>query len=240
MAPQGLEIVTVALETAGVGPCRPFIDAAAPQHPTLIDQRHRSSELFGFINIPNAVWIDEDGRIVRPAEPAPAPPSIERGAGNPFAGVEPPQRLLDILGEAMKIRSSPAEYEAAIRDWVANGSASPFALAPEQVIERSQPRSVDQARGQAHFELAAHLESAGRHDDAVPHYRQAHRLMPESLSYRRQAWSLEPAADGLDGPVTRFWQGPIDGAEDAWPYDGDWLSDVRAAGAENYYPTWHP
>ena len=31
-------------------------------------------ELFGVVNIPNVVWIDEDGMIVRPAEPGWPPP----------------------------------------------------------------------------------------------------------------------------------------------------------------------
>lgn len=236
----GLEIVTVALETAGPEACRPYIEAANPEHPSLIDQTHKTAELFGFINIPNAVWIDEEGMIVRPAETAPGPPSIERQAGNPFAGIEPPKHLLEIAGEAVNIQASPAEYEAAIRDWVAKGSDSEFALSPEQVIERSRPRNADSARGQAHFELAAHLDCIGQHDDAVPHYREAHRLTPDNFSYRRQAWSLEPAGKGLDGPVTRFWQGPVEGAEEDWPYESDWLTDVRAKGAENYYEAWRP
>ncbi len=238
----------MALETSGHEACRPFIEAAAPQHPSLVDRAHKSSELFGFINIPNAVWINEDGVIVRPSEPAPAPPTVRHAMqqaggperGSPFAGIEPPQRLIDIMGEASKIRTSPEDYETALRDWVANGADSPFALSPDEVIERSQPRDADRALGQAHFELAAHLEAAGRHDDAIVHFRRTHQLMPESVSYRRQAWSLEPAGGDLDGPVGRFWQGPVDGAEEDWPYDGDWLTDVRANGAENYYPTWRP
>lgn len=237
---QGLEVVTVALETAGPDACRPFIEAAQPEHPSLIDQGHKTAELFGFINIPNAVWIDEGGTIVRPAEAAPGPASIPRDGGSPFAGLEPPQHLLDILGEAVKIQSTPEAYEAAIRDWVAKGSDSEFALSPEEVIARSQPRNTDAAIGQAHFELAAHLEAIGDHEAAVPHYREAHRLVPDNFSYKRQAWSLEPSGGGLDGPITRFWQGPVEGAEDAWPYDGDWLTDVREMGAENYYPGFTP
>jgi hypothetical protein len=239
--PAGLEIVTVALESSGPEPCRPFIEAAAPEHPSLIDQHHKVAELFGVINIPNGVWIDEHGMIVRPAEPAPAPPSVQPAGErpNPFAGVEPPQRLIDIMGEAMKIERSPADYEAAIRDWVAKGSDSEFALSPDEVVARSQPRNADGARGQAHFELAAHLEGLGHHDDAVKHYRQAHALMPANFSYKRQAWSLEPAGGDLDGPAARFWQGPADDQAD-WPYEGDWLTDVKAMGAANYYPRWTP
>ena len=238
--PNGLEVVTVALETAGPEACRPYIEAAAPEHPSLIDQTHKTAELFGFTNIPNAVWIDEQGMIVRPAEAAPGPASIPREGGSPFAGLEPPQHLVDIMGEAVKIQTSPAEYEAAVRDWVAKGADSEYALSPGEVVARSQPRDADAARGQAHFELAAHLEGLGHHDDAVAHYREAHRLMPDNFSYKRQAWSLEPSGGDLEGPITRFWQGPVEGAEDSWPYDGDWLSEVRAKGAENYYPAWRP
>ncbi len=237
---QGLEVVTVALETSGPEACRRFIEAASPEHPSLIDQAHKTAELFGFINIPNAVWIDEQGMLVRPAEAAPGPASIERPPSDTFANLEPPQHLMEIMGEAVKIQASPADYEAAIRDWVAKGADSEFALSPEEVIARSQPRDADAAKGQAHFELAAYLEAQGHHDDAVPHYREAHRLMPDNFSYKRQAWSLEPSGGGLDGPVERFWQGPVEGQEDSWPYEGDWLTDVREMGAENYYPAWRP
>ncbi len=236
---EGLEIVTVALETAGPEPCRPFIEAADPSHPSLIDRAHRTAELFGFINIPSAVWIDEDGMIVRPAGPAPAPASIERppSATRPRPPADgAPDRLRQIMAEATKIRAYPDRYERAIRDWVANGPVSRFALSPEEVVARSASRTVDEARGHAHFELAAHLERLGHHRDAVTHFRTAHRLTPDNFAYKRQAWSLEPAGAELTGPLARFWQGPVEGREDDWPYDGDWLSDVQAMGAENYYP----
>ena len=61
--------------------------------------------------------------------------------------------------------------------------------------------------------------------------------MPDSWTFRRQAWSLEP---GDGSPMTRFWQGPRDEDPDAWPYAGDWLTDVRAVGAKNYSEPWRP
>ena len=41
-----------------------------PQYPCLIDESHRVAELYGMTNVPQAVWIDEEGNIVRPAESA--------------------------------------------------------------------------------------------------------------------------------------------------------------------------
>jgi Rieske Fe-S protein len=70
LAPMGVEVVTVALDTGGVAAAGPFIAAASPDHPSLIDEAHVSAERFGFVNVPNAVWIDEGGMIVRPSHPA--------------------------------------------------------------------------------------------------------------------------------------------------------------------------
>jgi len=43
------------------GSPRPWIEAARPEHPALIDERHRLDELFGIVNVPSGVWIDETG-----------------------------------------------------------------------------------------------------------------------------------------------------------------------------------
>jgi hypothetical protein len=234
--PKGLEIVAVGLDVLGAAGCRDFIEAANPEHPSLIDQHHVLADRFGVINIPSSVWIDEAGMIVRPAETAPAPPV----PGDPPAfdmPAEMPARVAAIMGEAVKIQSDPDAYHAALRDWVDKGAGSTFALDPATVVERSRPRSADVARGHAHFELATQLEIDGRHDAAIEQFREAHRLVPASWTFRRQAWSLEKA---VDGPLARFWQGPSDDDPDAWPYEGDWLADIQREGAENYNDRWTP
>ncbi len=238
--PQGLEVVTVGMDTAGPEACRHFIEAASPEHPSLIDANHIVAAKFGIINIPNSIWIDEDGMIVRPAEAAPAPPSIEVERTNPFGGMtEFPDRATAIMSEAVHIEASPAEYEAALRDWVGNGADSVYALSPDEVIARSQPRDDNTSKGQAHFAMATHLEQLGDHAAAIGHFRMAHQLVPDNFAYRRQAWSLEPGGDA-DSPFARFWQGPDEGNEEAWPYDSEWVADVQAMGAANYYPKFTP
>ncbi len=232
--PRGVEIVTVGLDTMGADGCRPFIEAARPSHPSLIDRHHRMAELFGVIQIPQSVWIDEQGMIVRPAETAPAPPHERPSIAG---GGEIPERMAEIFSEAQGIETQPDEYHAALRDWVEKGAASRFALSPDEVVARCRPRTADVALGQAHFELATELELRGHHDAAIGHFREAHRLMPDSWTYRRQAWSLEQVGDG---PLARFWQGPAGDDPESWPYDGDWLSDIREVGAANYYEPFAP
>lgn len=224
--PQGLEIVTVALDTAGAEASRPWIEAANPEHPSLIDQAHILDELLGVVNVPNGVWVDERGTIVRPPEPAypRRPTSFRRQDSTSQALAEgelsPQQRRArEVRAEVRKIRIEPEAYIAALRAWVANGAASRYALAPDEVIRRSHPRPPEVAQAAASFELGQYLHSEGHANDAVPWFRAAHRLQPDNWTYKRQAWTF---VDQEQGPNN--------------VYDGDWLSDVREIGAENYYP----
>jgi hypothetical protein len=210
--PRGFELVTVALDTVGAAAARPWIERAEPSHPSLIDQAHVLDELFGIVNVPSGVWIDEQGTIVRPPETAyPRRPAF---LDRPPSADEPPSAV-----EVRKLRIDADQYVAALRDWVLNGPRSRFVLAPDEVVRRSRGRSLEHATAAAHFELAQHLVRLGDQARAVFHFRAAHRLQPENWTYKRQAWSL---VDPKQGPTAE--------------YDGDWLTDVRRIGAENYYP----
>ena len=220
LAPQGVEVVTVALDAGGAEAAGPWIDAASPEHPSLIDQGHRLDELLGITNVPMAVWVDGDGVLVRPPEVAHPGKAMlgEILAANPIPEEAPPY-LLETLAETAKIRVDPARYGAALRDWAEKGTESEFALSPDEVVARSRPRPPEASAAAAHFELGQHLHAAGDVDAARLHFRESHRLDPDNWTYRRQAWSFE---DPLQGP-TEY-------------YDGDWVSDVRRSGPENYYP----
>jgi len=216
--PAGLEIVTVALD---VNPeaARVLIEAIKPNHPSLIDSAHRVDELFGVVNVPNGVWIDEDGTIVRPVEPASPerkePPEWRRMADHP----DIPEPLRETLKLATGIKIQGHEYTAALRDWVARGSASGYRLPPAEVMARSGPRGKAEAEAAAHFELGTYLWDSGKRDLAPRHWREAHRLQPDNWTYKRQAWSL---ADPFQGPTAL--------------YDSCWVEDVKKIGPENYYP----
>jgi hypothetical protein len=215
--PKGLEIVTVALDTGGAAAVGPWLEAAHPEHPSLIDEAHVVDELFGIVNVPMGVWIDERGMIVRPPEPAHPGTSVLRKylAGRSLPDDIDPY-LREVLAEARKIRVDPERYVAALREWVESGA---HALSPEEVVARSRPRPPEVSLAAAHFELGQHLHRAGHGDDAVAHFREAHRLQPDNWTYKRQAWSFV---------------NPLQAPSDV--YEGDWLGDVRKIGAENYYP----
>ncbi len=195
---------------------RPYVDAAQPTHPTLIDQAHVVDELFGIVNVPSGVWIDEGGIIVRPPETAyPARPNYQDREIPPNASAREVAQIMAVR----KLRTEAEKYVSAVRDWVEYGSESRFVLAPEEVLRRSRPRPKEEAEAAAHFELGQHLHRLGLQQQAINHFREAYRLQPDNWTYKRQAWDLlEPGQDPLE------------------VYGGDWLTDVQKIGAENYYP----
>lgn len=237
--------MTVSLELSDPDASRPFIEAAAPTHPSLLDPTHQMDALFGVVNIPNVVWIDEHGTIVRPAEPG-FPPGDhypnwlrsfldERDARAEASAAEVEATDPEL---AAKIRGGQdrESYADAIRDWAEHGAASRYAMTPDEVVAASQPRPAEVSAAAAHFELANHLWRTGDRDAAIPHFNAAHRLQPANWTYKRQAWSLVGNERAGGGELGRFNQGPLPGEEADWPFDGNFTEDAGATPAGDYYP----
>jgi hypothetical protein len=193
--------------------------------------------LFGVVNIPNVVWIDEEGTIVRPAEPGWAGPSampdeLITSLPNVGRARNAPSAPLDAVPVAGQDRDG---YADAIRDWADKGAASEYVLDPGEVVARSQDRPVTKSAGAAHFELANHLWRSGRRDRAIAHFVESHRLQPDNWTYKRQAWSLV-GNERFGGPFGRWVQSPLPGEEDDWPFDSDFSSDRALVAPGGYYP----
>ncbi len=237
--------MTVSLELSDPEASRPFIEAANPTHPSLLDPTHQLDALFGVVNIPNVFWIDEDGIVVRPPEPGWPPgdyyPDWLRGfLDERDAATEAKAAEIEAdnpeLAAKMRGGQDREAYLAALRDWAEKGADSEFAMSPAEVIEASQGRGVEASEGAAHFELANHLWRADDRDGAIAHFRESHRLQPDNWTYKRQAWSLVGNEAAGGGEMGRFNQGPLPGEEDDWPFEGTFMSESAATPAGDYYP----
>jgi hypothetical protein len=218
--PKGLEVVTVALDVGGAEHAGQWIDKAAPEHPALIDDSHVMDELFGIVNVPSGIWIDEDGVIVRPPAPAWPGRAVFRERMKDFTLPEDADpAIVHALEVTSRLTADRTRHLIALKDWVEHGPDSRFALTPSQVIASSAPRPIEHSQAAAHFELGQHLWRAGDEDTAVEHFKQAHRLHPENWTYKRQAWQFA-------SPI-------LQNAREV--YGTDWASEVDAAGPENYY-----
>ena len=164
----GFEVITVACESEGQAAAQPFIDAAMPQHPSLLDVHHLVPELYNTRNVPAAFWIDEEGRIVRANDPIYA------------------QRRSQQTGES----TTNVRYLDAVRDWVANGPKAEYVQNSAELGEGIGEQTWEDVQAMAQFRLGVYLYENGGAEEAIARFKQAHALRPENWNYKRQAWNL--------------------------------------------------
>jgi len=198
-------VIAVALESRGPITARPWIERAKPTYPCLIDVDHSIARQYNMINVPQAVWIDEDGRIVRPTESAGVTEGFRKM--NPTTYEMPKKEIEE--GAAARGR-----YLDAIRDWVAHGASSKFALAAADAQRHTPQFTDDIARAHATFRLGRYLIEIGRRDEGLRTLEAATRLDPDSWSIWRQMADLDTIGKS-GGP--EFW------------------ARVHALGSKHYY-----
>jgi hypothetical protein len=224
-------VIAVAFDTGGPAAVRDFIrppqflppmfqfmgwnreladKAAIPTYPCLIDERHTLGDALGIVNVPTAVWIDEDGIIVRPPE---AP-----GATDAFRSMNLQTR------EVPKERAADGRvrrqvYIDALRDWIDRGRASEHVLGPDEVRRRMRGVDPNASLAAAHFRLGVWLAQHGERDAGQRALEIAVGLQPETWRFRRQKIVLsDPALTGQLASTPEFWQA------------------VQALGDRYYYP----
>lgn len=160
----------MAQDTRGLKDAGQWITAAKPEFTVLIDEKQIVTQKYNMVNVPTGVWIDEQGRIVRPNEVA----------------------FIDDRFKAFtKMDSAP--YIDAIRDWVSNGAKSVYALSESELKERLKSHTEERALADAEFSLGEYLYKQGNGVDAIAHFKEAQRLSPDNWNYKRQAWALSDA-----------------------------------------------
>jgi hypothetical protein len=83
--------------------------------------------------------------------------------------------------------------------------------------------------------LANHLWRQDRRTAAIAHFNACHRLQPDNWTYKRQAWSLI-GRERVEGDFGLFMQGPDPAADDPWPFDSDFFTDVAKLDKGEYFP----
>ena len=169
-------VVAIALDQPEAA--RPWIEAAAPTYPCLIDRDHRVAELYHLVNVPQAVWIDEAGRMVRPPETVGSTDGFRRMDRTTFTMPE------EAVAERQRVKQA---YFEAVKDWAERGAASPHALDAAGVAERMRVSDAPVAEAHAHFRLAQALERDGKADEARTQFDKATRLHPDSWAMWRQS-----------------------------------------------------
>ena len=169
---KNFEIVSVAEDTGGVKDAGPAITAANPAYTVLIDQEHLVSKLYNMVNVPTGVWINEQGKIVRPNEVA-----FVDDRFKVFTGLD------------------SAPYLNALKDWAEKSDKSSYIMSEDLLREKMTASGPDYAQAAAEFGLGEYLYKTGHLDEAIPHFKEAQRLNPKDWNYKRQAYKLSSEKD---------------------------------------------
>jgi hypothetical protein len=159
-------VITVAIDRSA-DDARPWIEAARPTHPALIDTRHVVPDLYNMVNVPTVVWIDEGGRVVRPNDVAFGTDTFRH-----ITGIEATRHL------------------GLVRAW-ARGEAGP--LSPPETRAHQVPPSPADQLARAEFGLGQWLYEAGRMDAAARHFLRAGELAPHDFIIRRGTMPMRGA-----------------------------------------------
>jgi peroxiredoxin len=172
----GLSVFSVALD-ASPDDARPWVEAANPTFPTVVDTAHVTAERFGITNVPSVVWIDEDDRIVKP-------PTIAPGD--------------DQFRDFTQIDS--AQHHDALRRWVRDGELPASAEAP------TPARTPEEQLALAERRVAAWLQARGRSEAAAAHLARAVELAPWDWTVRRGGIKLTGGDPFLGDEFLAFWE----------------------------------
>jgi peroxiredoxin len=176
LGPAGLSVFSVALDNSA-DDARPWVEAGQPSYPVVVDSAHVTAERFGITNVPSTVWIDEDGRVVKP-------PTISPGD----------DQFRDFT------RINAAAHHDALRRWVNEG------VLPDSSAVEVPIRTADEQLAQAERRLGAWLHGQGHTEAAAAHLGRAAELAPWDWTVRRASIALRGEDPFLGEEFIAFWQ----------------------------------
>jgi hypothetical protein len=172
LAPLGFTLISVAIDRDAED-ARPWIERASPTHPALIDTLWTLADLYNIVNVPTVLWIDEEGRIVRP---------------NDVAYATDTYRAMTNIDSARALD--------AVRAWVRDGVST---ITRDEAATLQAVPTDEHQLARAEFGLARWLAAQGRTDAAERHFVRAGELAPHDFTIRRGSMPMR----GIDprGPA---------------------------------------
>jgi peroxiredoxin len=161
LSPSGFTVIAVAIDHSA-DDVRPWTEGITM--PVLYDPNHLLTELYAISNVPTVVWIDENGRIARPA-----------GAAHGT----------DLFTEFTGIEAGPHLDE--VRRWVIDGIVS---VTEDEARRAVADLTEWEVLARLHFRVASHAHREGNDEVTRRHLVVAGELAPDDLTIWRAGMPL--------------------------------------------------
>jgi peroxiredoxin len=180
LGPLGFTVIAVALDRRAED-VSPWADGVTM--PVLYDPEHLLTELYAISNVPAVVWIDEEGRIVRPT-------GVAHGT--------------DLFAEFTGIEAGP--HLEQLRRWVREGVVP---ITRDEARLAVADLSEDEVLARLHFRVASEAHRRGDAEVAHRHLETAAALAPDDLTIWRAAMPLVGEDPFGDAFIRRYeaWRG---------------------------------
>ena len=237
--------MTVSLELSGPEASRPYIDAAQPDHPSLLDPTHRHGRAVRRGQHPER-RVDRRGRHHRPSRRAGLAERTLRHAEGRCSARCPnsaarrrrrrPRPTGLANGGCCSSGQDRASYPDAIRDWAAKGADSEFALTPDEVVA-PVTAAIERRVGGRRTVRARQPPVAGGPDGMRRSPSSSSAIGCSPTTGRTSARRGRSSATNVSVATYGRWvQAPIAGEEADWPFESDFRSDVERVEVGGYYP----
>ncbi|MBI2167924.1 MAG: TlpA family protein disulfide reductase [Actinobacteria bacterium] len=163
LAGHGFTVFAIAVDESP-DHARPWVEEAGCTFPVVYDADRLAVEALGIINVPTVVWIDEDGRVVRPHD-----------------AQFPNDNLIVFHGKPA------APHLDALRRWVVDGEAP---MTADEVRAAHRLPTEDEQLARAHFRVGLQLLRRGEEQAAADQFARAGELSPDDWTIRRASLLL--------------------------------------------------
>lgn len=166
------EIISVAEDSQGKKVAKKWFDEANAKFKCIVDETHKISTLFGWVNVPTGAWIDEEGKIVRVNE----------------AAYAEEHEMKNLIASA---KFGDSAFGNATKEWVKNGLNEKIAQSTESMHKNIKATSKTDFLADAYFQLALYFQKNNDNKTAQIYFKKAQELSPDNWNFSRQGWTFK-------------------------------------------------
>jgi len=165
---ENFEIICVAEDSQWEKAAWKWFDIANATFHCIVDDKHKISSLFGFVNVPTGAWIDEYGKIVRVNEAAYA-------------------KQHDVNNAIFSTTFGSNAFWDATKKWVKHWLTDDIKQSNDELQANIRSKSSQDLLADVNFKMWLYFQEQNNTKKAGEYFEKANKLAPDNWNYHRQS-----------------------------------------------------